>query len=400
MNRGVQQNFDWEEWRRLLLLKNSPEIMERVKTEQGTELQIQARLRRDYPEDLVRSALLLAELRRKALVKFRRADELWFDRIGLEQSTSELIAQHKATRFQGVVWDFCSGIGSDAAAIAARGCDVISVDSDPCSCLRARWNSAVLAPAASIHFLSASVEHLRDRSGLLHLDPDRRLAKASRAVRLEDYRPTLESMQTWIREFSGGAIKLSPAANFGGKFNGCEIELISLHGECKEATIWFGTLSGEKQWRATSLPSGETIAGDAMESVVDITTLGSYLYDPDPAIVRAGLVDVLAEQHGLTRLDPAEEYLTGDSLIDTSFVRPFLVETHIPFDTKDLKAHLRTSHLGQVEIKCRHIPVDVERLRKQLPLQGDAAGVVIAARIDGKARYVICRRTGPVSPLP
>ena len=32
--------------------------------------------------------------------------------------------------------------------------------------------------------------------------------------------------------------------------SGAEIELVSVHGECKEATVWFGSLAGAKSWRA------------------------------------------------------------------------------------------------------------------------------------------------------
>lgn len=340
----------------------------------------------------MRAAITLQELRRKATVKFAKSDELWLDRVGLEQCTSALVAEHKARRFAGLVWDFCSGMGSDASALARAGCDVITVDSDPACALRTLWNAAVLSPNRAPLALCARVEDLGDRSGLLHVDPDRRVSQATRAVRIEDYVPHLDQLQRWTQEFTGGAIKLSPAANFGGKFSAVEIELISVHGECKEATVWFGSLAGEKSWRATALPSGETLAGDPMEAVADITPLGQYLYDPDPAIVRAGLVDLLAERLGLTRLDAAEEYLTGDRLVASAFVRAFEVQAELANNPKEVRAYYRTSNVGQLEIKCRHIPIEVDRLRKQLSLAGDQPGVLIFARVSGKARAVVARR--------
>ena len=392
MNPVSPPRLDWTEWQTLHALRETPRLIELLRESSGSELQIQARLRKEFPEALVRLAMTVHELRRKALHKFALGDQLWLDRVGLEQCTSELVAAHKAQRFTGPVWDYCSGIGSDAAALARRGCEVVTVDSDPACCLRARWNAEILTPERLPVNVCARVEDLSDRSGLLHVDPDRRVTQATRAVRIEDYVPGLEPLQRWTREFSGGAIKLSPAANFGGKFSHVEIELISVHGECKEATVWFGRLAGEKSWRATALPSGETLAGDPMEAVADIRPLGRYLYDPDPAIVRAGLVDLLAERLGLARLDDAEEYLTGDALVESAFVRAFEVEAELSNNPKECRAWLRNSSVGQLEIKCRHIPVDVDRLRKQLSLTGDRPGVLIFARISGKARAVIARR--------
>lgn len=384
--------IDWNEWQTLCDLRATPQVFERLRECSGSELQIQSRLRKEFPDELVRAALALYQIRQKAQAKFVHADQLWLDRVGFEQCTSELVAAHKAQRFQGVVWDYCTGIGSDAAALARQGCDVVTLDSDPVCSLRARWNAEIWSPNRLPLCVTARVEDMTDRSGLLHVDPDRRVTQATRAVRIEDYEPGLESLQKWTREFEGGAIKLSPAANFGGKFSDVEIELISVHGECKEATVWFGRLAGEKAWRATALPAGETLAGDPMEAVADIRPLGRYLYDPDPAIVRAGLVDLLAERLGLARLDAAEEYLTGDDLVASAFVRAFAVEAELSNNPKDYRNHLRHSAIGQLEIKCRHIPVEVDRIRKQIQLTGDQPGVLIFARILGKARAIIARR--------
>ena len=71
----------------------------------GQELAIQTQLRREYSDRLVRGAFALCELRRRGLVKFSRAAEMWFDRQGLEQATSEPVARHKAGRFSGEVLD-------------------------------------------------------------------------------------------------------------------------------------------------------------------------------------------------------------------------------------------------------------------------------------------------------
>ncbi len=37
------------------------------------------------------------------------------------------------------------------------------------------------------------------------------------------------------------------------------------------------------------------------------------IFDPDPAVVRSGMLDGVAELLHLERLDPEEEYLTGNA---------------------------------------------------------------------------------------
>ncbi len=153
---------------------------------------------------------------------------MWFDRVGLEQSTSEAVARHKARRFRGSVWDYCCGIGGDSVMLAEH-CEVTAVDRDPAACLYSEYNAEAYGVAGRVTPLCADVESLGERNGLLHIDPDRRpgvrsgdpgrgAARHKRTLRLEEGSPGLEFVSRLIDEFRGGAIKASPASNFGGKF--------------------------------------------------------------------------------------------------------------------------------------------------------------------------------------
>lgn len=368
---------------------------ERLRTlaAQGSEgeLQVQAQLRREFPGDLVRAALSLAELRRKAADKFSRADRMWFDRPGLDHATPEAIARHTARRFEGSVTDLCCGIGSQTIALAEH-CDVLAVDPHPLQCLRTQWNAEVYDCSARVTTRHGPVESFMDHHQLLHIAPELHRKGAVRAVRMEDYLPGLDFLQRVAQELRGGAISLSPAANFGGKFPGAEIELVSWQGECKGATVWFGELAGAMPWRATMLPGGETITGDPLDYMPLISAPLGYIYDPDPAIVRAGLVDAVAEELGLARLDDEEEYLTGETEIDSPFVQGFELVADLGTNDREVRAFFRGADFGEVEIKSRHIRIDASAIRRKLPLPGKSPGVLIYARVAGKARALVCRR--------
>jgi len=68
----------------------------------GSELALQKRLRRDFPDEVVRAALLVHALRGHAAERFSRAARIWMDRKGLEQATAEAVASHKTQRFTGL----------------------------------------------------------------------------------------------------------------------------------------------------------------------------------------------------------------------------------------------------------------------------------------------------------
>lgn len=379
----------------LRALRASPALFEAIARADSTETEfhLQQRLRNEFPVELVTAALTLSDLRRKAAAsqKFTRAGQMWLTPTGLEQATAEPVARHKAKRFDGLVWDFCCGIGGDTLALAER-CDLHSVDLDPAMCLRTEWNAEVYGVRERVHTVVADVSQTSDRLGLLHIDPDRRPGGRQRMLRLEDCSPNLDVLRTLMSEFRGGAIKLSPASNFGGKFVNLEIELVSLHGECKEATVWFGDLAGDQPFRATSLPSGETIAADPLSARADITPVRVYVFDPDPAIVRSGLLDVLAERLQLTRLDDAEEYLTGDQPLRSPWLQSFRVLDVVPNNDREVRAACRRFGFRSVEIKCRHLPVEIDRVRRKLPLEGSRPGVLIFARVLGKAQVILGER--------
>jgi SAM-dependent methyltransferase len=376
-------------------LRATPDLLAAVAACSPAERASQKSLRGQFPDELVRAAVGLQEARGRAAGRLPHAERLWLTRTGLEQASAWDVAIHKAKRLAGCgyVVDLCCGIGSDAAALSHHG-QVTAVDRSPAMVLRATWNAEVLGRPERFFARCGDVTAEDWTGRFVHADPDRRDGRDRPARWLEHYQPGLDWMRRLIATARGGAIKVGPASDFPGKFPGCEIELVSLGDECREATIWFGELAGAEPARATNLTTGESLAGDPALSARRIAdTLGGFLVDPDPAVVRAGLLDVLAERHGMLRLDADEEYLTTDQLPATSLATAFKVEAVLPASVKELRRHLRQRPAHHYEIKCRRLKIDVEDVRRQLPTGDAPPCVVIFCRIGGRARAVIGRRS-------
>jgi len=393
---------DWDRW---VGLRSQSEILDLLEDSGDQELGLQQRLRKRFDVDVVRTAFQLHDARSRAKSRFGQSGDLWFDRVGLEQASSEVVARHKASRFEGLTWDLCCGVGGDAMALG-RGGQVIAVDRDPARALCCRWNVEVTGVEDRVAVVAADIGRLGRLRGLVHIDPDQRPGGAKRSHRIEDSEPGREYLENLVSSSEGGAIKLSPAANFLGKFPGCEVELISLGRECKQAVVWFGGLAGTLPlgqphlFRATALPSNETLEGHPLASPFRMEGPGQYLFDPDPAVVRSGLVDRLAEQCDAWRLDDREEYLSGNSLPETALAQAFRIDEVTANKPRPIREAARALGFGPVEIKCRHVPVDAEAIRRKLKLDGDRPGVVIVARINGRVRAVIAHRVGSRSASP
>ena len=368
----------------------------------GDEFRIQQELRKHYSAELVRKAISVYELRTKAKDKFSLSSQMWFDRVSYEQATPEIVAQHKALRFKcDEILDLCSGMGMDTIA-HAKTRDVIAYDVDPLKHHFMQWNAEAYACNRIIKTEVEDVTKIDLMGKWIHIDPDRRSSGSpqnsrGRSVRLEDYEPGLEFLQQLTTTAKGGAIKVGPASNFGGKFQHVETELVSVKGECKEATIWFGELATKEQWRATLFPSNNieekiTFAGHPLDHRAMQSPVCTYIYDPDPAVVRAGLVDLVADELSLNRLDDAEEYLTSDEVVMHPAMKTFRVVDVLAYDVKKLKRHMAENNIGILEIKCRHLSVNTDVLRKKLSLKGNQSAALILLKEQGQSKAVLCER--------
>ncbi|NDH94040.1 MAG: hypothetical protein EBZ13_05795, partial [Planctomycetia bacterium] len=212
-----------------------------------------------------------------------------------------------------------------------------------------------------------------------------------------DYQPGLPWLQQLLATARGGGIKLGPASDWPqqvGAADGCEVELMSLGGECREATLWFGALAGTTPRRATNVGTGESLAGDpAMAGRRVADRLGGWIAEPDPAVIRAGLVDLLAEEQGLARTAADEDYLTGPLPPSTSLAASFAIEEVLPASIKLLRQALRRQPRRFYEIKCRRLKVDVEAVRRQLPVGDGPPAVIIFCRIAGQGRAILTQRS-------
>ncbi|MCJ7512701.1 MAG: hypothetical protein MUO23_06985 [Anaerolineales bacterium] len=366
-----------------------------------TFLLLSQKLSRVYPERLGRLALEQAMLRQRAAAKFKHAERMYFTRQGLEQATPGAVAEHRARRYQAVerVFDLCCGIGGDALALAEHR-SVFAVDHDLLSVALLEANARAVGRDGWIRPVVGDVTCLPWRFGVgdaAFFDPARR--EATRRIRQpERYLPPLSTLRIWVDHLAGLGVKVSPAIDRD-ELAGyeCEVEFVSLEGDLKEATLWFGALKTSPV-RATVLPGGHTLAEPPLR-LGRVSPPQAYLYEPDPAVMRAGLVGNLAERLGAAQLDPTLAYLTCSSLQPTPFARAFQVIDHMPFSRKRLQAALKALGAGEVVLMKRGSPVDTEALSRRLRLSGDRSLTVVLTRVSGTPTALIVLPVAAFQPL-
>lgn len=365
------------------------------------------------PAELAAAVVTQLALRRAARAKFGPiASHMVFTRDGLEQATRLVVAARHAQRFRdaGVrrVADLGCGIGADSVAIAGLGMGVLAVDIDP---------EAAQAAAANLRDFDDAQVRLGDVMDLdiaelagdgvdaIFADPARRTGAARGSSRITDperWSPPLSSALRWAQTISAVGVKVAPGIAYDRIPPTWHAQWVSVGGDLVEASLWSPPLAPEGPGRSCLLLDESGAAHDissrdgqeanAPAEVVDVVPLGNTIAEPDPAVIRSGMLAQLARLVGAGIVSPSIAYLTGDDLPASPFYDRFEVLEVTNLRAKAISAALRTLNAGSVEIKKRGADIDPDALRKSLKLSGVGQATVIATRVDGRHRAIVCRR--------
>lgn len=372
----------------------------------ATALGLGERLRAEgHAPALVAAVLTQSRLRTKVRPRWGPiVDLLTLTADGAEQGTRPAVADHRAQRYAGAgvhtVLDLGCGLGMDALAFARVGIRTIGVERDPVTAAAADANAAALGLTDLVDIVVADVTQLdlRRLSGIngVFADPARR-RDGHRLRSPNDWSPAL----SWVLDVPSPAlgIKVAPGLAHDVVPGDTEFEVVSVAGDVVEAGLYRGPLrTPSVRRRATLFPAGVTLTdGELPGGSPPTGAVGRYLFEPDGAVIRSGLVGAIVRQLDGRLLDPTIAYVTTDHLAHSDFATPYEVTDVMPFSLKRLRTTLRDQQVGRVTIKKRGSAVEPEALRKQLRLDRQQGGeaTLFLTRIAGAQSVVFGRPVAP-----
>lgn len=348
--------------------------------------------RRDLTPERRAAALAVYEGRERAVKKgIPHAAQLFVTPDLLAQASSPQIATWHAQQLApyGTVLDCCCGAGLDAIAFAAAGLTVLAYELDPARTVFAQANADLAGYGSRIHVTCGDVTEWKGTAPAAFFDPARREGASRVSRHGELYAPPLSFLETLRQQVPFLLTKLSPAlpdevlSELGG-----QVLFLSEDRTCKEACVRLGGACGPAE--AVLLPSGTRFSSSEVAEVAG--SVGEFLLDPDPAVVRAGVLGAL----GALRISESDSYLTHNTPLFSPAVRCYRVQAVLPYRDRILGRWLREQGIGRLVVKKRRFPKEPAEVHRELGLKGGGREATLVLVAQGKSWLgVVC---DPVMP--
>ena len=164
--------------------------------------------------------------------------------------------------------------------------------------------------------------------GTAYADPARRGSRG-RSFRAHDWTPPWTFVESLLT--GRACVKVAPGIPHSLVPDGVEAEWVSDQGEVKEAALWSPRLATVAR-RATVIGRGGLATlTDEDDPGAGVGDVDEFLYEPDGAVIRAGLVTAVAAGVNGHLLDRRIAYVTGPEPFRTPFARGYRVLERLPF---------------------------------------------------------------------
>ena len=334
---------------------------------------------------------------------------LYPKKVSMEQCSSSQTAEYKASLVEGASFaDFSGGFGVDTAAFSKKFGKGWYVEPQEELCELFQHNCKVLdinnvdIINGSMEDNLASIEHM----DMIYLDPSRRDTHGRRVVSLTDCTPNLLEWKSALLERCNILmVKMSPMIDIFQTLRDLPetyaVHVVAVEGECKE--VLFLLSRRDAPWHvSTTSPTILAVdinktATSCVETTLETehTTppqiaieLGTYLYEPNAAVMKAGIFNALSQQFQIAKLAKNTNLFTSNELHEDFPGRIFSIEAVHEFHPRKTAKEL--SHLESASIAVRNFPLTAEELRKTLKIKdGNTCYLFGCTLWDGRKVVVV-----------
>ena len=312
--------------------------------------------------------------RDKHTIKFTKP--ILSNKEGLQLSTPEIVAKYIARRLKtDIIADLGCGIGGQVIFFARECKKVYAVERNPEKLEYAKENCR-LYDVDNVEFilgdaLSPEIKEKVSDADIIFSDPARPLSEKERT--LENLEPSIpEIIKIYSDVTPDLAFHAPPQMPPERIVLDCEREYLSLNGQLNRLTLYLGSLKSCDR-SAVVLPGCERL-GSFDAPGIRKSPICDYLYEPEPSVVKAKLLNELS--HNLAKEnkdvffykgDDRRTLLTSSTLIDSDFFKDsYRAIANTENDMTKLKEILKSQKAKNVVLRFDIDPKKYWEIRTRL----------------------------------
>ena len=397
----------------------SPETLRFIEENLKADVRSLALQAKKYPQvDMAMAVVQIAgrQIAEAKLPSWYRVEGLLYPKhLSMEQCSSEVTALYKASLVEGETFaDLTGGFGIDCSFLSRRFKKADYVERQAELCELARHNFPLLGLEIDVHN-EDGVEYLKRMQPVdcLFLDPARRDGHGGKTVAISDCEPDVSALEDLLVEKAKTVmVKLSPMLDLSLALRDLkyvrEIHVVSTDNECKELLFILqktpissqisihcinalGASNGCRIYQEYTFTQEQERTSDCLLA----KEVGTYLYEPNASILKAGAYRSLTQAYPIEKLHVSSHLYTSSRFIEDFPGRRFQVEAVSSFGKKELKSFLQG--MEKANLTIRNFPSSVAELRKRLKLKEGGEDYIFATTLADESKILIrCKKVPSV----
>lgn len=320
-----------------------------------------------------------------------------------EQSTSQLVALYKSTFIKGKkLLILGGGLGVDEWALSQNFAHTVTIDNDEALNEIVAFNFQKLDIKNVMRITQTAEEYLHESLetfDCIYTDPDRRDEKGERKITLQQSTPDIIALLPKLWERTKTLIvKASPLLDINTTVqqlgNVYEVRVIAVKNEVKEILLtakknFEGAVSiVAANYNGNIWQEYRSVPVNVPPPVQENTT---YFFEPNTAIIKAGLHHAYATQFALASIDAKTAYYTGTTPVEDFMGRQFSIINAIPFAKASITAYIKQHKLQKANVAKRNFRLSVDEIKKLFKIKDGGNEYLFFTQQGSKGIMFHCR---------
>ena len=321
-------------------------------------------------------------------------------KVNLEQTSSEITAQYKASIISGEsIADITGGFGVDSFYFSKKFKKVAHYEHDIELSKIAQHNFKQLGITNITTFEGDGIRNIQDKKyDVVYADPSRRHNTKGKVFFLNDCEPNIpENLKLLFNDAPTLLIKTSPMLDITVGLqelnNIQEIHIVAINNEVKEL-LWLlkSNFKGTPEIKTINFNKGSTDTFDFIfgsDAEPFFSEPLRFLYEPNAAILKSGAFNQISEAYKVKKLHKNTHLYTSEALRDFPG-RCFIIKNSVPYSKKEMKNAL---NFNKANITTRNFTESVAHLRKKWKLaDGGDSYLFFTTNLDEDKIMLVCEK--------